>query len=129
MNLQEIFNKVVLHLNKQGVKSVNEDGRCMYRGDNGTMCAVGCLIHDNVYLNEHNPRIEGLPVTYNQVQEHLRLSGISCDKETIELLHELQQLHDDRLTCSFTSPRFLSKVKYIASEFDLSVPANIVIND
>ncbi len=49
MTKQEIFDKVKAHLLAQGKRAVNGDGNCMYRGMDGTKCAVGCLIPDELY--------------------------------------------------------------------------------
>lgn len=50
MNAQQIFNTVAAHLFAQGKQSKNlESGCCLYRGPGDTMCAVGCLIPDDVY--------------------------------------------------------------------------------
>jgi hypothetical protein len=49
MTKQEIFDTVALHLIKQGKKSVNDIGRCLYRSPEGLKCAIGCLIPDEVY--------------------------------------------------------------------------------
>jgi hypothetical protein len=54
MNNQEIFDKVVTHLITQGVPSRiqmqdSDTAVCMYRGDAGTKCAIGCLIPDDLY--------------------------------------------------------------------------------
>lgn len=50
MNHQEVFTKVATHLLKQGRRALfaekNGFRSCAYRGDNGTKCAVGCLIKD-----------------------------------------------------------------------------------
>ena len=58
-NRSEIFNHVVEHLRRQGKESklTNHAGGydCAYRGDGGTMCAVGCLIADD----EYDPTWEG----------------------------------------------------------------------
>ena len=57
VNQQEIFDKVASHLITQGVQAtyrplINQGDSypsCAYRGDNGTMCAAGCLIPDEEY--------------------------------------------------------------------------------
>ncbi len=59
MDRQAIFDRVATHLLTQMVKSMKDpdmDNRCMYRGANGTSCAVGCLIPDDRY----EERFEGL---------------------------------------------------------------------
>ncbi len=54
MTPQEIFDKVVNHLRAQGAKSEMDHPvaglMCAYRGIQGRMCAVGCLIPDADYL-------------------------------------------------------------------------------
>jgi len=50
MNNQEAFDIAAKHLltqNKQSARPI--DGRCLYRGPNGLMCAVGALIPDELY--------------------------------------------------------------------------------
>lgn len=50
MNLQEIFDKVVLHLATQGRQCSDIVGTCYYRHpDDPTLsCAAGCLVPDNL---------------------------------------------------------------------------------
>lgn len=59
VTLQEVFDRVVKHLltqNKVSFASKNGDSKngdiCAYRGAGGLMCAVGCLIPDNLYKPE-----------------------------------------------------------------------------
>jgi hypothetical protein len=58
MNAQEIFDKVVTHLRTQGKQAKNTSDDCVYRRPNGLMCAVGCLIPDELY----DPALEGATV-------------------------------------------------------------------
>ena len=46
----EAFNWVTDHLIKQDVQSKDNTGGCLYRGPDGTACAVGCLISDKDYV-------------------------------------------------------------------------------
>lgn len=67
--MQEEFDAVVAHLYKQGKKAMSGKG-CAYRGENGTMCAVGCRIPDEMY----DPKMEGqfvfsLPFTFSTPPE------------------------------------------------------------
>ena len=61
--LQELFDKIATHLLTQGARSESSIGRCLYRGDFGSKCAVGCLISDE----EYDPKMEG--------------SSVPCEKE------------------------------------------------
>jgi hypothetical protein len=47
MEAQEIFDKVVNHLATQKVQS--KGNVCLYRGPNGTKCAFGIFVPDEVY--------------------------------------------------------------------------------
>lgn len=50
---QEVFDQVVSHLREQGRQSRKSLGdECAYRGDNGLMCAAGCLIADDEYVEK-----------------------------------------------------------------------------
>ena len=52
MTDQEAFDKMVRHLYSQNWER-SEEGEyksCAYRGHNGMMCAVGCLIPDDEYI-------------------------------------------------------------------------------
>jgi len=96
MNLQQIFDKTASHLLKQGIQSVLEDNdTCAYRGQDGLMCAVGCLINEHAY----NWSIEGTAIDDSpNVQRALRNSGIEFDADgkVMLLLCKLQLIHDTK---------------------------------
>jgi hypothetical protein len=86
---QQMFDFMLNHLRNQGGPSVDEDfgdSACMYRGNNGRMCAIGCMIPDRL----HNPKLEGLAAN-----EYLRDARESIDKETRDFFDNAQHnLHD-----------------------------------
>jgi hypothetical protein len=86
--LQEMFNKVVKHLLKQGARSMRPGMKqCAYRGMDGKRCAVGALIPDSVY----STKMEGGSVkTLSTVYPDL----FQFDGFQLELLTHLQLLHD-----------------------------------
>lgn len=104
MNMQDIFNKVVTHLAQQGVQSTKHNDSsndfidfCAYRGNNGTSCAIGCLILDQFYF----PDMEREAVSSCYVRKALVSSGVLESinpKEQpvliIEFLGGLQVIHD-----------------------------------
>lgn len=92
MTRQEIFDKVVAHLRAQGKQAITDGGTCMYRADDGSMCAVGCLIKDEFY----DPSFEKKDVNHYKVVEALKSSGIDMEFHTKNLLDDLQSLHDRR---------------------------------
>lgn len=125
MNEQEIFDKVVNHIRKQGHPAV-ENGTCAYRTEDGSMCAVGCLITDEVY-SVYGSKIEGYDVGTSLVLEALDKSGIDVLKAgtgtgIFGLLRCLQAAHDSEPSKdedrSFMEI-FEDKAKIIANEFNL----------
>lgn len=88
---QQIFDQVAKHLLKQMRKSyLPGSNDCAYRGEQGAMCAVGCL------LTEYDPDIERKVVhaIFEQYPEIAEAAGISTDHKA--LLSQLQTVHDLR---------------------------------
>ena len=121
LSLQEILDKVVNGLRKQGCKSLDCRNSCMYRGPNDTKCAAGQLILDEHY----DERFEGHPV-YGPpdhpkvigVRNALRLSGCNIgDSRTFELVSDLQRLHD-----SLDIEDWEEGFKITAQDFGLEYP-------
>lgn len=93
MTNQEAFNKVWDHfVTNNGKPSLDFRGDCLFRGPNGTKCAVGVLIPDDIYdpamddPQEHST-IPHLLRNFPKAKELLR--GISGD-----FLKDLQFAHD-----------------------------------
>lgn len=84
MTDQEVFDTVAKHLLTQKRKSVDR-GRCLYKSNDGAMCAVGCLIPESMYQRE----MEGHHVEDAVVGKTLSLLGIN-----IHLAQKLQGVHD-----------------------------------
>jgi len=89
MTPQEIFDKVAEHLFTQGVPSINGRGQCVYRGQNGTSCAVGVLIPDEDY----RPSMDETPINSTTLLGRFR--SLAWLKPHAGLLGSLQRLHDD----------------------------------
>lgn len=86
MNKHEVFAKVKAHLLAQGKRSMGDNG-CAYRGANGRMCALGCLIPDDKYV----PEIEGSTICSWKVWACL---PVEYSQEMESLLVALQRTHD-----------------------------------
>lgn len=90
---QQVFDKVALHLLTQKKQSMN-GAECMYRGVDGTMCAVGCLIKDEHYTDY----IENRGAASDCVVEVLAKS-LNTDKAEVfnyvNMLVDLQSIHDN----------------------------------
>lgn len=95
LNKQEVFNKVALHLLKQGVRSQSDyddtgSFGCAYRGDNGTSCAVGCLIPDELY----HPDMENSTASSVLAMFPKTQSLFTEDVKEGYFLTYLQRIHD-----------------------------------
>src|SRR5688572_9122307 len=97
MTNQEIYDAVKAHLLAQGKRAAVSDlpgSSCAYRGQNGTKCAVGCLIPDD----EYSPEIEGLSVSSPQPEMSGLMEFLGFTREQREgILSNLQVIHDGRL--------------------------------
>lgn len=90
---REVSTKIRDHLIKQRAVSVQEDehGTCAYRGANGLMCAVGCLIPDDKYNPEwENTAISGQNPIWKVLEEEY--GGYLLP----ELLRRWQIYHDSQ---------------------------------
>lgn len=92
MEAQQIYDRVVSHLRKQGRVSVSRIGVtevCAYRGSGGLMCAAGVLIPDEVY----DPSMEGMRI--DGVLESWEEELPSWLRTHLSLVVSLQKVHDD----------------------------------
>ena len=96
-SIQDIFDKSSRHLLNQAARAVEKEksggmlvnGACRYRSSDGLMCAVGCLIPDELY----DPSFEGLGFGSNN--ELHAMFGIDPDSPKRLLLMRLQKIHDE----------------------------------
>lgn len=83
---QEHFDKVANHLLTQNKKALDKTGKCVYRAPDGTKCAIGCLIPDELY----SPKLESRLVfqdIFDPIFGHLTY-------EERNMLDDLQHVHD-----------------------------------
>lgn len=122
----EIITEVSKHLSTQGRRSVSIEGDCLYLAPNGDKCAVGCLIKPEFY--KHSLEYHAILSATPELSKALLDSEIPDDQETVELLTELQHIHDnepiicwkDELACLYRnhfgksiqqSKEFMKKLK------------------
>jgi hypothetical protein len=88
LTAQQVYDKVVKHLRKQGHKALNEKGLCMYLAPNGDKCAAGCLLLKREYLPELEQKsfawilANGAPSIAKRLKIHY------------DLIRDLQGTHD-----------------------------------
>ena len=120
---QEIFTKVVLHLQQQREPAMH-NGTCLYKTKRGLKCAVGCLLEPAAY----SPDLEGVGIgTLLDKNEHLRVKLLRAallnsrvdvdDAETLKLLSQLQGIHDACLVEDWPA-----RLRDTAKDFNLTMP-------
>ena len=87
---QEVFNYITGFLLKQGKKSLKAQGGCMYRGMAGCMCAIGCIIPDDMY----DPAIESTTLNSALGTRLRQIINNLGHKYNERLLDGLQGVHD-----------------------------------
>jgi hypothetical protein len=125
---QGLFDTVTRHLFAQGRPALQNDPHmrrsangCMYRGPNGTKCAAGVLIPDDLYDDD----MENRPASTFMI---LQAIGISAGSdEQIGLLGELQRVHDTELVRefdgTFNRDRLATRLRSVAASFALNTDA------
>ena len=99
MSKQDIFDHIARHLLRQARKCwrPGEDGShlCLYRGDDGTACAVGAIIPDSCYataMEHHDVVTLAQWCDYTGHAEYRLLARVLFRHMT--LLARLQRMHD-----------------------------------
>lgn len=88
---QETFDAVVTHLLKQGCRSVDSLGNCVYLSDQGLKCAAGCLIPEDEYV----PGWEGTSIWENEKCEGTVTACLRRLGYNLKLVSQLQSIHDN----------------------------------
>lgn len=109
MQAQEVFDTAVSGIIKQGRQSYSDTDNqwiesCLYRGPNGTKCAAGFLIPDEVYT----PFLEG----HNWGEISHKFPNLDKHKHLIE---SLQIIHDEQTSEDFLT-RFKRQAKNLAKD-------------
>ena len=92
---QELFDFVIPKLREQGKQSLgasNDAEYCRYRGDDGSMCAIGLCIPEDKY----SPDFEGVSISNEGERETVRriLEAAGIPETMWHVACELQDLHD-----------------------------------
>lgn len=99
MNYQATFDKVMIHLARQGKRAVKREWAetdswetCEYFAPDGTKCAIGCLIPER--FNTPDLPVDLISVIHNP--EIAEVLGINFEKfnNDYKFLRALQKIHD-----------------------------------
>ena len=108
MSYQDLFDTSYNHIIKQGCPSVDDNGNCLYRGPDNTMCAAGPFITD--YEVEER---EG----YNWVESLVKVN-IKPTKKDI-FIERLQSCHDKASCSVFFIVDYKRYMEILAEKYDL----------
>jgi hypothetical protein len=108
---QYTFNKVAKHLMGMSEQSMMDDrDSCAYRGRDGSKCAAGALIPDDLY----SKAMEYSPVSHSSDTGRL----IAMIGHDVALVRDLQRVHD--LNRFFSDREFY--LKCVAEKHGLRIP-------
>ncbi len=116
MTKQEMFDTVATHLFSQGKQALYGDGTCAYRGDEGTKCAIGCLIPDDVYTEDMEGR--GIAENLSEDWDFPVLRRLFNTQHKQELAFDLQAVHDQ--ADPFTEKYIRQRMEVVAKAHGLS---------
>ena len=91
MTKRAVFNKVAKHLLTQNCKALGENNNCQYQGQNGTKCAIGCLIPDELY--DWSMEV-GFYEVIDKLEDKGAIKLVKCFKDNFDMLLNLQKVHD-----------------------------------
>lgn len=115
--LQDFFDRSAGGVIAQGCKSAHSVG-CLYRGPNGTKCAIGHLIQDDVYRSGMDED--------SVLPDVIEAMGLDPDdREILSLFSDMQYAHDGAAE-SYGDPfvnDFKHRMAIVADRFDLSTAA------
>lgn len=117
---QEVFDFALNHLLKQNRMSINGGGSCSYRADDGSRCAVGAFIPDELY----DQKFERRRVASGELNDVIETLGLL---PFVGLLSLLQDLHDHAPVYAPFSvdgvfiPKMMDKIETIAKSHNLQI--------
>jgi hypothetical protein len=105
MTAQEYYDALCTAAYDGTFPSVTEKGECLYRGPNGTRCAVGLLIPDEAYF----PALEGMNVRH--FFEKVNVLDVPEGFDLFDLM-EVQARHDETAArkCGWRAWDFVRKI-------------------
>lgn len=89
--MSNMLKQAIEGLLKQGKKSEDEDGLCVYRAPDGSKCAVGMLIKDEYYRGTMEGETPHDPCVHEALTSSL---GHDLTRLDVEYLNVLQRAHD-----------------------------------
>lgn len=111
---QEVFDQVAKHMLKQQSQSMRNSS-CAYRGNDGKMCAAGCLIADD----EYNIGMDGGPSEGGRQWDSL-VNDDEVPNAHQNLIEALQAVHDGVDPEKEGLQLWITDLRDIAKDYDLN---------
>lgn len=128
MKAQEIFNRAVRRLIKQGVPATTEYAEgCRYRTDDGRRCAIGHLLPTKVYKpTMENNSVRRLVWKFPEVEPYVLASDLPPEV-ALRLAGGLQDAHDsqaENMVAGYIEPEewlsgFRARARLLGEKFKL----------
>lgn len=117
MDTQTVVDKILTHLWDQGRVSYDLSlNGCAYRGEDGTKCAIGILIPDDIY----SPNMEGK--SFHQLCQQYDVVADLPEIKAIKQVGEvMQQLHDNLQGMPDFRKRLRNRAQAWLSDYGLTV--------
>jgi len=117
MDTQAVVDKILKHLWDQGECSRDPIGMvCAYRGGNGTKCAIGILIPDDIYSRD----MEGM--SFHKLCQRYDVVADLPEIQAIKQVGEvLQQLHDNLHGMPYFRKRLRNRAQAWLADYGLTV--------
>jgi len=103
MTLTDISERIRDHLLNQRSRSVSHGSLCCYHGDDGNMCAVGCLL-GGFYDGAMEGQTVNTTIVFNAVVDSCDYTGDRT--KLLEALCAWQRYHDHRVNLEGVSKAF-----------------------
>ena len=117
MDTQAVVDKILTHLWNQGECSRDPfDNVCAYRGRNGTKCAIGILIPDDIY----SPNMEGKGF-HTLCRQHNAVANLPEIRAIMQVGEVLQILHDNLYGIPDFRKRLRDRAQAWLSDYGLTV--------
>lgn len=109
-----LIRTVAEHLGKQRKQSDGQhpDGHgCCYRGDNGLMCAIGCLIPDELYDFQMEGKLFDDLYEFTKTFDHVvglwkKEHPEHSTREAVRALMAIQEYHDNDYLLDYQNAKF-----------------------
>lgn len=120
--MQELLDKVVTGMCKQGKPSTNKGGTCRYRSGE-LKCSIGMLISDEYYTEDmEGSSVVGKSSVFNGVKQSFPEIAKYDSNRMKQFLNTIQRAHDMNTMYDHFTGNFLREMKSVTEEFGLNMP-------